>query len=265
MGAIDPGRWQFWQARSRIGATSLENVASLGAVSAASAANCRRHTTDPKIFIIATSFGYPENSHLFYRHGARNTTDWSNMAMDHVDAMEVGRRQFGFLPGDAGCLRPAAQRAKLTEQRRFLLLSAGPLLCSRLLCAAHGEQGCSRVRAGAPPRLRRTWAVAPGGKRPGPGELHLHQPGFARHRASDVELHSHRIADTARMGHARLLHWLERGGLFRAGPQGARHGQDPRRIECSSQTVRVKSSGYRDQAGRGQSELSKGGVSRVLL
>src|SRR5216683_271439 len=30
MGAIEPGRWQFWQERCKIGATSLVNVTSTG-------------------------------------------------------------------------------------------------------------------------------------------------------------------------------------------------------------------------------------------
>src|SRR5690349_7993423 len=47
IGAIDPGRWQFWQDRCRIGAMSLEKVTSLGGLSAASAANGSRHTIDP--------------------------------------------------------------------------------------------------------------------------------------------------------------------------------------------------------------------------
>jgi hypothetical protein len=40
MGAMDPARWQFWQERSRIGAMSLEKVASAtGLVESAAMAN----------------------------------------------------------------------------------------------------------------------------------------------------------------------------------------------------------------------------------
>src|SRR3974377_1399512 len=44
MGAMEPGRWQFWQARWKIGATSLEKVGTGCSTEAAKAAHTERTT-----------------------------------------------------------------------------------------------------------------------------------------------------------------------------------------------------------------------------
>jgi hypothetical protein len=101
IGAIEPGRWQFWQARCRIGAMSFENVTSFGAVSAARAANWMRHTTDPttsvEFLIIATSLRTSQNPHLFYIHNAGNAIqragESSSDRVGLLQAVQTGEAQ----------------------------------------------------------------------------------------------------------------------------------------------------------------------------
>src|SRR5690242_13063869 len=58
IGAIDPARWQFWQERSRMGAMSLEKVASATGlvVSAANADTRNRLEIEISCLLTATSF-----------------------------------------------------------------------------------------------------------------------------------------------------------------------------------------------------------------
>src|ERR1700682_756066 len=121
------------------------------------------------------------------------------------------------------------------------------------------------MRRWTPRRFRREWAVAARGNFAWTGELWPCQPGLASDHPGYAELHSHRVADSARVGRARNLQRIERGGLLCGAPEGPRFRHSAGRLESAFAEAAVEPRPDRIEDGGGECKLPQYGFPDVLL